>query len=255
WDCSGLTMGAWASAGVYLPHYSVAQYAATTPDHVRPAPPRRPRLLGEQLLATPARSSTSGLYIGNGDMIHAARTGVPVKVESIWYWETRTSSAGLDLGWLRDPDRGSPCWRTSVRVWHPFAMTAAAEPLPSPDPALLAGYLDAPYADVADEDAGRARQAAPQILDQQIDAGLRTSSARPCSRPCSTWPSGWAHGHRVPRRSTGRRRHRCLDRRHPGAGLLRPFVDGEGGVAVRSLRRCRSGTSAPSATTSATSQT
>ena len=31
WDCSGLTMGAWAAAGVYLPHYSVAQYAATTP--------------------------------------------------------------------------------------------------------------------------------------------------------------------------------------------------------------------------------
>ena len=40
WDCSGLTMGAWAAAGVYLPHYSVAQYAATMPisaGELRPA--------------------------------------------------------------------------------------------------------------------------------------------------------------------------------------------------------------------------
>jgi cell wall-associated NlpC family hydrolase len=31
WDCSGLTLQAWAQAGVYLPHYSVAQYYAGSP--------------------------------------------------------------------------------------------------------------------------------------------------------------------------------------------------------------------------------
>jgi cell wall-associated NlpC family hydrolase len=31
WDCSGLTMAAWAAGGRSLPHYSVAQYEATTP--------------------------------------------------------------------------------------------------------------------------------------------------------------------------------------------------------------------------------
>ncbi|MBA2773248.1 MAG: acyl-CoA dehydrogenase family protein [Nocardioidaceae bacterium] len=47
-------------------------------------------------------------------------------------------------------------------------MTAAAEPLPSPDSALLAGYLDAPYADVATKI--RAELAArAEILDQQIE--------------------------------------------------------------------------------------
>ena len=49
WDCSGLTMGAWAAAGVYLPHYSVAQYAATTPISVGQLRPGRPGLLGRQL--------------------------------------------------------------------------------------------------------------------------------------------------------------------------------------------------------------
>ena len=30
-DCSGLSKWAWAKAGVYLPHYSVAQYETSTP--------------------------------------------------------------------------------------------------------------------------------------------------------------------------------------------------------------------------------
>ena len=39
WDCSGLTMAAWAAAGRSLPHYSAAQYLATKPvtqDRLRP---------------------------------------------------------------------------------------------------------------------------------------------------------------------------------------------------------------------------
>ncbi len=80
-------MGAWATAGVYLPHYSVAQYAATTPissSQLRPGD----LVFWASNSSDPNTIFHEGLYIGNGNMIHAARTGVPVKVESIWYWET-----------------------------------------------------------------------------------------------------------------------------------------------------------------------
>jgi cell wall-associated NlpC family hydrolase len=87
WDCSGLTMGAWAAAGVSLPHYSVAQYAATTPVSVS-------QLRPGDLVFWASNSSDPdtifhvGLYIGDGEMIHAPHTGAVVRVESIWYWET-----------------------------------------------------------------------------------------------------------------------------------------------------------------------
>lgn len=86
WDCSGLTMGAWASAGVYLPHYSVAQYAATRPVSASQLRP------GDLVFwaSNPANPSTIfhvGLYIGHGEMIHAPHTGAYVRVESIYDWE------------------------------------------------------------------------------------------------------------------------------------------------------------------------
>ncbi len=80
-------MQAWATAGVYLPHYSVAQYAATTPvsaSSLRPGD----LVFWASNASDPGTIFHVGLYIGDGNMIHAARPGVPVKVESIWYWET-----------------------------------------------------------------------------------------------------------------------------------------------------------------------
>ncbi|MGI8994340.1 MAG: hypothetical protein ACR2FP_08540, partial [Nocardioidaceae bacterium] len=47
-------------------------------------------------------------------------------------------------------------------------MTAAVETLPSPDPALLAAYLDAPYADVAAEVRAELAKGAA-ILDLQVE--------------------------------------------------------------------------------------
>ncbi len=87
WDCSGLTMGAWGNAGVYLPHYSVAQYLATTPISSSQLQP------GDLVYwaSDPSNPNTIfhvGLYIGDGQMIHAPRTGTTVRVESIWAWET-----------------------------------------------------------------------------------------------------------------------------------------------------------------------
>jgi peptidoglycan DL-endopeptidase CwlO len=86
WDCSGLTSGAWGSAGHYLPHYSVAQYYATTPisySDLRPG----------DLIFWSSNGAPSGIfhvamYIGNGQMIHAANPSDPVKIDSVWYWES-----------------------------------------------------------------------------------------------------------------------------------------------------------------------
>ncbi|MDN5894153.1 MAG: C40 family peptidase, partial [Nocardioides sp.] len=84
WDCSGLLMRAWASAGKYLPHYSVGQYAASTPissSQLRP---------GDLVFWGSSSSSSSiyhvAMYVGNGQIIHAPRTGRPVVQESLYYW-------------------------------------------------------------------------------------------------------------------------------------------------------------------------
>ena len=87
WDCSGLTMGAWASAGVSLPHYSVAQYAATTPirySQLRPGD----LIFWASNPGNPGTIFHVGLYIGGGQMIHAPRTGQDVQVQDVWYWES-----------------------------------------------------------------------------------------------------------------------------------------------------------------------
>ena len=84
WDCSGLTMAAWRAGGEYLPHYSAAQYAATTPissGSLRPG----------DLLFWSSSGSSSGiyhvaLYLGGGQMIHAPRTGRNVEIVSMYYW-------------------------------------------------------------------------------------------------------------------------------------------------------------------------
>ncbi len=86
WDCSGLISGAWGSAGHYLPHYSVAQYYATTPisySELRPG----------DLIFWSSNGAPSGIfhvamYIGNGQMIQAANPSDPVKIDSVWYWES-----------------------------------------------------------------------------------------------------------------------------------------------------------------------
>ena len=83
WDCSGLTMQAWASAGVSLPHWSVAQYQATTPVSVGAI--RR----GDLLFWSNGSSSSIyhvALYLGDGMMIHAPRPGRGVEIVSIYYW-------------------------------------------------------------------------------------------------------------------------------------------------------------------------
>lgn len=76
YDCSGLTMWAWAQAGVGLPHNSGAQYAAT---------PRvdRSDLEPGDLVFFGSPIHHVGMYIGNGQMVEAPYTGEYVRINSM----------------------------------------------------------------------------------------------------------------------------------------------------------------------------
>ncbi len=82
-DCSGLTMRAWQRAGVYLPHYSVAQYADTA--HV-PVGDARPGdlVFFANNTSNPGSIHHVAIYIGGGQMIEAPHTGAQVRISSIW---------------------------------------------------------------------------------------------------------------------------------------------------------------------------
>jgi peptidoglycan DL-endopeptidase CwlO len=67
-DCSGLTMWAWAQAGVSLPHSSAMQYAVLP--HVDPS-----QMQPGDLLFFYSPISHVALYIGGGMMIHARHPG------------------------------------------------------------------------------------------------------------------------------------------------------------------------------------
>ncbi|GAA1596424.1 hypothetical protein GCM10009789_57980 [Kribbella sancticallisti] len=87
WDCSGLTMAAWKRAGVSLPHYSVAQYDQTkriSEDELRPGD----LIFWAETDGDPGSIFHVAMYLGGGRMVHAPRTGKPVRIDSVYYWET-----------------------------------------------------------------------------------------------------------------------------------------------------------------------
>ncbi len=73
WDCSGLTMGAWGAAGVSLPHSSSAQMSSGTPVS-------QSQLQPGDLVFYYSPVSHVGMYIGNGQLVHAANPSSPVEV-------------------------------------------------------------------------------------------------------------------------------------------------------------------------------
>jgi peptidoglycan DL-endopeptidase CwlO len=78
WDCSGLTMRAWGSVGVSLPHSAGQQYNYGR--HVAKSDLR----LGD-LVFFYSPISHVGLYAGNGQVIHAPRPGKSVEYIKMSY--------------------------------------------------------------------------------------------------------------------------------------------------------------------------
>jgi peptidoglycan DL-endopeptidase CwlO len=78
WDCSGLTMAAWGSVGVSLPHSSGQQYSygrAVDKSDLQPG----------DLVFFYSDISHVGLYAGNGQVIHAPRPGKYVEYIKMSY--------------------------------------------------------------------------------------------------------------------------------------------------------------------------
>jgi cell wall-associated NlpC family hydrolase len=71
WDCSGLTMGAWAQAGVSLPHNAAAQMSYGTPVSESELQPG-------DLVFYYQPVSHVGIYIGNGQIVNAENPSVGV---------------------------------------------------------------------------------------------------------------------------------------------------------------------------------
>jgi cell wall-associated NlpC family hydrolase len=75
-DCSGLTMWAWAQAGVSLPHFAASQYRMLP--HVA-----REDLQPGDLVFFYSDLHHVGIYIGNGNFVQAPRTGDVVKISPL----------------------------------------------------------------------------------------------------------------------------------------------------------------------------
>jgi cell wall-associated NlpC family hydrolase len=77
-DCSGLTQYAYAAAGIYLPHSSNMQSTVGTAVAYADLQPG-------DLVFFYSPVSHVGMYIGNGQMVHAPHTGDVVRVVDLVY--------------------------------------------------------------------------------------------------------------------------------------------------------------------------
>jgi cell wall-associated NlpC family hydrolase len=81
YDCSGLTMAAWATSGVSLPHSAASQYGYGT--HVS-----RDQLEPGDLIFFYSPIGHVTIYIGNGLMVSAPTEGEPVSVVPLAYYNS-----------------------------------------------------------------------------------------------------------------------------------------------------------------------
>jgi len=77
-DCSGLVMYVYGQLGVSLPHNAAAQYASTTPIPVGDLQP------GDLVFFY--GFGHVGIYVGNGNFIHAPHSGTRVRIETLRGW-------------------------------------------------------------------------------------------------------------------------------------------------------------------------
>ena len=83
-DCSGLTMLAWESVGVDLPHLSRAQYSYGT--HVPIGSMEAGDLIFWSSNGTQSGIYHVAIYLGGGQMIEAPTFGVPVRITGVYSW-------------------------------------------------------------------------------------------------------------------------------------------------------------------------
>jgi len=77
WDCSGLTGGAWRAAGVSIPRTSQAQFYGLPRVSMNALQPG-------DIIGYYGGLSHVGIYIGNGQIVHASRPGRPVGVAPLY---------------------------------------------------------------------------------------------------------------------------------------------------------------------------
>ena len=79
YDCSGLTMVAWAKAGVSMPHSAQDQYNMTARIPLSDLQPGDLVFFG-----TPTDVYHVGMYVGGGSMVDAPETGQDVMIQPIY---------------------------------------------------------------------------------------------------------------------------------------------------------------------------
>jgi cell wall-associated NlpC family hydrolase len=85
-DCSGLVMYVYGRLGISLPHYTVAQWSATEPISMSQIQP------GDLVFFDGL--GHVGIYIGNGQFVHAPHTGTVVQIASLsGYYASALSGA------------------------------------------------------------------------------------------------------------------------------------------------------------------
>lgn len=78
-DCSGLTQWAWGQAGVHIPRTADDQYLSTARVPLADMEP------GDLVFwGSGGYAEHVGIYVGNGDVVHAPSSGQDVQVQPIW---------------------------------------------------------------------------------------------------------------------------------------------------------------------------
>ena len=215
-DCSGLTMMAWAQAGVGLPHSSSAQFGSGP--HISASD-----LQPGDLVFYYSPISHVGMYIGNGLIVHAANPGAGVAVAGLFSMPYSARSALADPpdvarrpvvhagGW---PAFRCPAWRwrsSSGSRGAAAGPTRRRRPL-APDAVRAASTR--PAAGSQASDATRRRGRPPLAGPRATAAAARLAGRgrqRPAARsPTSTCATSTRHGRTVdgsaPWAAAGRRR-------------------------------------------------